>query len=227
MSAPNGVYPKREPFFAYRLIRLMAKTCAAQTIGLDGVGLVSLVAMQEDARRYAQPGITYYNGQLMTICAFETHQRLDRLRMKAVRAGWLSYQAGAKRKPGLYWSTIPPYLDGIFDDLPIDESPLSRAPAPQESPLSGAPAPQESPLSGAPAPQESPLSGAPAPQESPLSRAPAPQESPLSRAPAPQESPLSRAPAPQESPLSGAPAPQESPLSGAPAPQESPLSRAP
>lgn len=31
-------YPKREPFFAYRVIRLMAKTAAAQVMGPESDG---------------------------------------------------------------------------------------------------------------------------------------------------------------------------------------------
>lgn len=42
-------YPRREPFFAHRFVRLLFKVCAAQTIGPDGVALLTCIVMTDKA----------------------------------------------------------------------------------------------------------------------------------------------------------------------------------
>lgn len=113
-------YPKRERFFAYRVVRMMTKTAAAQEMGLEACWLVSIVAMQEDAKRYSCP-VTFWNEQLMPLLGFGGRARLVRIRDNAVQAGWLHYEAGAKGRPGKYWSLIPARFQRLGDS-PVDES---------------------------------------------------------------------------------------------------------
>jgi len=49
--------------------------------------------------------------------------RFDRIRRRAVEAGWLHYEASPKgsRKAGVYWTLLPAEL-GVLDDAPIDET---------------------------------------------------------------------------------------------------------
>jgi len=45
-------YPKREPFFAHKFVRLMHKAAVAAEIGRDAFSLLVVVAHTEDAMRY-------------------------------------------------------------------------------------------------------------------------------------------------------------------------------
>ncbi len=112
-------YPKRDAYFAHHTVRLMFKVCAAQEIDSEAMLLVIAILHQEDAKRYRGP-ITFYNGQLAPILGFTSWSRLDRARKAAIKAGWLHYESGGKRKPGLYWGMIPEHLKNV-DDMPIDE----------------------------------------------------------------------------------------------------------
>ncbi len=112
-------YPKRLSHFAHRTFRLMTKVCAAQEIGSDAMLLVAVILHQEDAKRY-RSAVTFYNGQLAPILGFTNWNRLNKARQSAVDAGWLHYESGGKRKPGIYWGTIPDHLDDV-DDSPVDE----------------------------------------------------------------------------------------------------------
>ncbi len=119
-------YPKREKYFAHRFIRLMHKTCLAQSIGLDSVMLLTFVVLQEDVCRYKKP-VTFYNDQLLPILGFAKWIRLKRARQAAVDAGWLQYESGGAghRKPGLYFVSIPE------DFADIDDTPISQVNIPQ------------------------------------------------------------------------------------------------
>ncbi len=115
-------YPKREPYFAHRFVRLLFKTCAAQEIGIDACYLLVHIAHTEDAKRYKGP-VTFHNEQLQAILGFKKWDRLDRARRAACRANWLHYQPppNRRRQPGRYFVTIPAELEDV-DDLPIDEA---------------------------------------------------------------------------------------------------------
>lgn len=116
--AGTASYPPREPCFAYKFCRKLAKRTAAQEIGAEACWLLTIVAMTEDARWYSG-AVTFYNMQLAAMCGFDSENRLARHRAKAVDAGWLHYEAGGKRKPGVYWVTVPE--GGDTEDTPIDE----------------------------------------------------------------------------------------------------------
>lgn len=113
-------YPKRDSHFAHRVVRLMAKTCAAQEIGPEAVLIVTFIVHTEDAKHYRGP-VTYYNEQLMPIVGMTTYKRFTRARTKAIEAGWLHYEPGGKNRPGRYWATIPEDFGGVPDG-PTDES---------------------------------------------------------------------------------------------------------
>jgi hypothetical protein len=114
-------YPtdRRGTHWSHRLVRAMAKTCLAQIIGPEPCWLITVVAHQEDAKKYSG-AVTYYNEQLMPLCGFFSHDRLIRARRKAEKAGWLHYEPGGKGKAGLYWTLWP--ADCQVDDSPTDDS---------------------------------------------------------------------------------------------------------
>lgn len=112
-------YPKRVKFSAHKIVRLLGKTCAAQEIGATGVFLVTWVAMTEDAAGYKR-AVTFFDAQLMPIVGVTSQKSLANARDKAVAAGWLHYEYGAKGRAGRYWATIPDHASGV-DDMPSDE----------------------------------------------------------------------------------------------------------
>lgn len=118
-------YPKRESHFAHTTFRLMTKVCAAQEIGSDAMLLVAVILHQEDAKWY-KSAVTFYNGQLAPILGFTSWNRLNKARQAAVDSGWLHYEPGGKRKPGIYWGTIPQHAIDV-DDSPIDEGSCSTS----------------------------------------------------------------------------------------------------
>ncbi len=112
-------YPKDRAgkFFSHRVVRLMLRTCAAQEIGHVGCMIVVAVASTEDAKRYTGH-VTYWNDQLMSILNISWDQ-LDRARRKAIKFGWLHYEAGGKSKVGKYWTLIPDQFQNLPDG-PVD-----------------------------------------------------------------------------------------------------------
>lgn len=112
MTPATGQYPPRGSHFAHRFVRLLTKVCIAQEIGPDGCWLLTVIAHTEDAKHYSGP-VTFYNEQLMPLCGFGSVDRLIRARATAVASGWLHYETGGKRKPGVYWTLVPPQLDDV------------------------------------------------------------------------------------------------------------------
>lgn len=112
-------YPVRPQYFAYKLIRQMVKSCAAQEIGALGFALVSTIVTTEDAAGYKR-AVTFYDAQLMMILGAENQKKLAAARSKAIAAGWISYEHGRRGVPGRYFGTIPTSAT-LVDDAPSDE----------------------------------------------------------------------------------------------------------
>jgi hypothetical protein len=113
-----SIYPKREPFFAHKFVRLLTKSCAAQDIGLNAFALLCVVAHQEDSARYLG-AVRFWNEQLMNVLGFKSPKQLNDCRAKAVEFGWLSYERTGNREVGRYFVTIPEAFEGL-DDAPIE-----------------------------------------------------------------------------------------------------------
>lgn len=113
-------YPKRPPFYAYKLTRLMFKTALANDIGPEACHMIIQIAHTEDATHYSKP-VKFYNEQLMPVCGFANVKALDRARAKAVDAGWLHYIPGGKGVAGKYWTLVPARYKN-WEDGSIDES---------------------------------------------------------------------------------------------------------
>ena len=114
-------YPSRPQYFAQRFIRLLVKTCVAQSLGQDVFSLLVVIVTTEDATRYRR-AVNFHVSQLLPILGFAKWERLDKARRRAVDAGWLHYcppPIGA-RQPGHYWVDIPSDVDGL-PDTPVDE----------------------------------------------------------------------------------------------------------
>lgn len=112
-------YPRRPNHFAHKFCRKLTKVAAANVIGADVCWLLTVIAHQEDSKRYTGP-VTYWNHQLMDVTGLKSVDRLTRARTTAVKAGWLHYEKGAKGKIGTYWVLIPQWaltvVDGTSDE---------------------------------------------------------------------------------------------------------------
>ena len=113
-------YPRGRKYWAHRVCRMLAKSCAAQDIGAAAAYLVVTIAMVEDAKRYSG-AVTFFTGQLLPILGLRKWDQLERIRTAAVAAGWLHYENRGRRAPGRYWTLIPAAFEQL-DDSPIDES---------------------------------------------------------------------------------------------------------
>ena len=114
-------YPTRDKFFANRFVRLLTKTATAQVIGSEACWLLTIVAQQEDSKRYTGE-VLYWNEQLSALCGFGSTKRLRNIRNKAIDTGWLYYEQGGKGKAGRYWVLIPKQFEDLPDG-PCDENP--------------------------------------------------------------------------------------------------------
>lgn len=113
-------YPKREPFFAHRFVRLMHKAAVAAEIGRDAFSLLVVIAHTEDAMRY-RGAAKFWNSQLIETLGFTKWDQFDKARAKAIDAGWLDYSGDGKRTAGEYFVTIPDGYEQI-SDTPIEET---------------------------------------------------------------------------------------------------------
>lgn len=112
-------YPKREPFFAHKFVRLMHKAAVAAEIGRDAFSLLVVVAHTEDAMRY-RGAAKFWNSQLIETLGFTKWDQFDKARRKAIDSGWLSYSGDGKRTSGEYFVMIPEGYEQIAD-TPIEQ----------------------------------------------------------------------------------------------------------
>lgn len=112
-------YPKRTPFFFHRFVRLLIKSCAAMVIGADGCWLLAIIAATEDSARYRH-AVRFFNQQLAQLCGWSI-DKLDRVRQRCIDAGYLHYEHGGNRTPGLYWVLVDDSVDDVPDLGPIGE----------------------------------------------------------------------------------------------------------
>lgn len=111
-------YPKRDPFFAHKTVRLMHKTAVPSVIGRDAFCLVCIILHTEDAARYRGP-VAFWNSVLMETLGFTRWETFNNARKKAVEGGWLRYSGDGKRQPGMYFVTVPDGYEMVSDD-PIE-----------------------------------------------------------------------------------------------------------
>lgn len=119
----DPAYPKRKSHFAHHFVRVLHKSCAAQSIGPAACYLLCVIAHTEDAARYAGP-VEFWNSQLMETLGFKSPKQLDVVRNKSIYAGWLWYGRRGNKSVGQYFVMIPERFQGLSDS-PIEPSILS------------------------------------------------------------------------------------------------------
>ncbi|MBI1314103.1 hypothetical protein GC176_22640 [bacterium] len=128
----GAAYPKRTPFFFHRYTRWLIKTCAANLITADGCWLLATIAATEDSRRY-RSAVSFYNAQLAAMCGWSV-DKLDRVRRRCIDEGYLHYEPGGNRTPGLYWALVSDGLSDLADAGPIGELETDFSPQSAEHP---------------------------------------------------------------------------------------------
>lgn len=140
-GSPSGVpakrkrgagYPHRSPFFFHRFVRWLIKICAAMLIGADACFLLTVIAATEDSKRYVA-AVSFYNVQLAMLCGWSV-DKLDRVRKRCIEEGFLHYEPGRNRKPGLYWVLVHDSLNDAPELGPIGESESDFTPQSAEHP---------------------------------------------------------------------------------------------
>lgn len=124
-------YPRRDPYYAHRLVRLLFKTCAAMELGQNAMLLVIHIAHTEDASRYKGP-VRFWNSQLLDTCGFGSTSQLRRARDRAVEFGWLEYHREHDRSVGYYFTRIPDRFKDISDSPIEPAASVSASPVEQE-----------------------------------------------------------------------------------------------
>lgn len=134
MAAAIPDYPPRPKFFAHRFTRLLGKTCAGAEIGPDTCWLLTYIAHTEDAAGYARP-VTFFNEDLATRLGMSV-TAMRRARERAIKAGWLTYIPGAKRRAPAYFVVVPKWVprhdDGAGDEFGDDLTLTFNPPIPRQ-----------------------------------------------------------------------------------------------
>ncbi len=101
-------------------------------IGADGCWLCSVVSATEDSKRY-RSAVSFYNPQLAMICGWSV-DKLDRVRRRCIDQGFLHYEPGGNRTPGLYWVLVDDKPGDAPDLGPIGEQESDFNPQSAEHP---------------------------------------------------------------------------------------------
>jgi len=98
----------------------MGKICLGNDLGPDVCWLLAFIVSTEDAKGY-RAAVSFYNDDLATRTGLSL-AGMKRARDKAVEAGWLWHEQGAKGRAARYFVTIPAWADEM-DDAAGDEQP--------------------------------------------------------------------------------------------------------
>ncbi len=90
-------------FYAIRFLRWLVESGSVNDIGPDGMALLVAVVTQEDHLHYQRPPV-FWREQLLSRCGMRSVHSLIAARNRAVQAGLLVYQPGAKRRPSVYFT---------------------------------------------------------------------------------------------------------------------------
>ncbi|AMV32772.1 hypothetical protein VN12_11655 [Pirellula sp. SH-Sr6A] len=106
----NGTEREESKMFALRFIRWVIESEATVALGPDAFALVVAVVAAEDRVGFNHPP-NYYNEQIARHAGIGSVPALVRARNRAVEVGLLTYEPGAKRRPGVY------FVSGFPNDL--------------------------------------------------------------------------------------------------------------
>jgi hypothetical protein len=84
----TSAYPKNRVGWLHAFCLLLARAEVAREIGRDAALLILIIAIQEDVQQY-QTAPIYFDAELQRATGIRSQKQLDRVRQKAVAAGWL------------------------------------------------------------------------------------------------------------------------------------------
>jgi hypothetical protein len=110
-STPSA-YPANRMGWLHSFCLLLARAEVAREIGRDAALLILIIAIQEDVQRY-QAAPIYFDAELQRATGIRSQKQLDRVRQKAVAAGWLNVDRDAAGDSSVarYWTVIPNRLN--------------------------------------------------------------------------------------------------------------------
>lgn len=131
-------YPERPQLFALHYIKWLCESEVAQEIGPDALALLVAVVTKEDDLRY-QRAVRFFNDQLASRCGIVSVHSLIRARSRAVDAGLLDYEPGAKRRQGRYFvcgfsAQSAGKAEGIRNESAMNPQPYTPNPIPNPNP---------------------------------------------------------------------------------------------
>jgi hypothetical protein len=114
-STPSA-YPANRMGWLHSFGLLLARAEVAREIGRDAALLILIIAIQEDVQQY-QTAPIYFDAELQRATGIRSQKQLDRVRQKAVAAGWLyvDRDAAGDSSVARYWTVIPNRLN-VFQD---------------------------------------------------------------------------------------------------------------
>jgi hypothetical protein len=114
-STPSA-YPAKRMGWLHSIGLLLARAEVAREIGRDATLLILIIAIQEDVQQY-QTAPIYFDAELQRATGIRSQKQLDRVRQKAVAAGWLYVDRDADGDSSVarYWTVIPDRLN-VFQD---------------------------------------------------------------------------------------------------------------
>jgi hypothetical protein len=109
-------YPANRLGWMHQFCSLLNRAEVARQIGRDAMLLILAIAVQEDALKYCSAPI-FFDSELQRLTGIRSLKHLDRIRQKAIDAGWLVVARSSDGDPMVaqYWTLIPKRLN-VFDD---------------------------------------------------------------------------------------------------------------
>jgi hypothetical protein len=82
-------YPANRLGWIHKFCGLLSRAEVAREIGRDAMLLILAIAVQEDALKYGSAPI-FFDSELQRLTGIRSLKHLDRIRQRAVDAGWLA-----------------------------------------------------------------------------------------------------------------------------------------
>jgi hypothetical protein len=110
------IYPANRVGWMHQFYSLLNRAEVARQIGRDAMLLILAIAVQEDALKYCSAPI-FFDSELQRLTGIRSLKHLDRIRQKAIDAGWLVVARSPDGDPMVaqYWTLIPKRLN-VFDN---------------------------------------------------------------------------------------------------------------
>jgi hypothetical protein len=116
-------YPANRLGWLHKFSSLLVRAEVAREIGRDAMLLILAIAVREDALQYGSATI-FFDSELQRLIGIRSRQHLDRIRQKAVDAGWLVVvrSPDGDQTVAQYWTLIPKRLNVFQGQVNVPEA---------------------------------------------------------------------------------------------------------